>query len=52
LIKTAVLLRALNAPIGDQVNLYPKGLSQKSGEGNPPHQLSYSNIFPPYFYTS
>ena len=50
--KTALLFKARKAPIGDQVNLYPNGLSQKSGDGNPPHQLSYYNIFPPSFYTS
>lgn len=47
--KTALLLRALKAPIGDQVNLYPSGLLQNSADGSPPHQLSYYFIFHPYF---
>jgi hypothetical protein len=38
----ALFFKALKAPIGDHVNLYPNGLSQQHGEGNPPHQLSYS----------
>ena len=37
----ALFFKALIAPIGDQVNLYPRGLSQNPGDGNPPHQLSY-----------
>jgi len=42
------LLKAPRAPIGVQVNLYPRGLSTNSGEGNPPHHDSYSNTFYPF----
>lgn len=37
---------------GLQLNLYPNGLSQQSGEGNPPHQDSNSIIFPFFASTS
>ena len=40
----ASFFNALKAPIGDHVNLYPIGLKQNYGDGNPPHQLSNSKI--------
>jgi len=39
---------AISAELGDQLNLYPIGLSQYSGDINPPHHDSYSNIL--YYY--
>lgn len=33
----AALSPANNTPLGDQLNLYPSGLSEASGAGSPPH---------------
>ena len=36
----ASFFKAFKAAKGDQLNLYPKGLSQTSGQGTPPHHDS------------
>jgi len=44
----ASFFKLSKAPTGDQENLYPKGLSQKAGEGRPPQNDSYSRILDPF----
>lgn len=36
-----------NTPLGDQLNLYRRGLDEHSGAGKPPHQEMKDSIFPP-----
>ena len=37
----------IRAPLGDQENLYPRGLSEASGAGSPPQYEMKLSTFPP-----